>query len=318
MTTAPRAGPVKLGSDVTIQPGAVVTSAEIGDGSMIGMGASIGPGSKIGNDCYIDGGAVVAAGTHIPAGQLWTGSPARFLRSLSQEEMSYLRSTALVYEALSNVHFRQGAKSVEDVEKDHEESLQKREMGLAPEQELPATDEDVIEYYKLNTLNEDAGIFRKKEHDTEAEVALKEQAELDADAAENRRVENALKLERVGSGLKALAATRPESAAAREKLLNDLAAFDPQAAAMLKDLMARIGAAAAPGADSAAKTVLLNAIRKIEPSISFYMDDKDAAEAAEAVFARVAAHSQAMQQLPAAGAGGSAAAAGGAGAAQLR
>ena len=35
-------------------------------------------------------GAVVGAGTHIPAGQIWGGNPARFLRQLKSEESVYL------------------------------------------------------------------------------------------------------------------------------------------------------------------------------------------------------------------------------------
>lgn len=87
--------PASIGQDVTIMPGAVVQSATIGDGAMIGMGAVVQPGASVGADCFVDAGAVVPAGTKIPAGQLWTGVPAKFLRTLSADEMSYLRSTAV-------------------------------------------------------------------------------------------------------------------------------------------------------------------------------------------------------------------------------
>lgn len=75
-------------------PNAVVRGATISDGAMIGSNAVIMPGAVIGADSYIDAGAVVEADAKVPKGQVWTGSPARYLRDLTVDEITFLRSSA--------------------------------------------------------------------------------------------------------------------------------------------------------------------------------------------------------------------------------
>lgn len=54
---------------------------------MVGMGAVVDTGASVGADAFVDAGAVVGRGVSVPAGQLWTGAPARKLRDLSKEEV---------------------------------------------------------------------------------------------------------------------------------------------------------------------------------------------------------------------------------------
>jgi len=95
------AGGIKIGKNVGFGPGVkILTSAhtgfpaidpviktelwfdsvEIGDGVDIGAGAIILPGVKIGEGSIIGAGSVVTKGIHIPAYQVWTGNPCKFLR----------------------------------------------------------------------------------------------------------------------------------------------------------------------------------------------------------------------------------------------
>lgn len=181
-----RAAPTTIGSLVVVSSGAVVRSATIGDGAMIGMGAVILPGATIGANAFIDAGAVVGAGVSVPAGQLWTGSPARFLRALTPDEVKYLRAMAAELAALGLQHAAQGAKSVEELEADVELKLYRRERRFPDGTDIPTTEPDVLEYYKLSEPNTpgSASLLRDHEYDEAAEAAAREAAEAAADAEE--------------------------------------------------------------------------------------------------------------------------------------
>jgi hypothetical protein len=258
---------------------------------MIGMGAVIQAGAKVGNDSFVDAGAVVAPGTIIPAGSLWTGAPARQLRMLTPDEMSYLRSTAGVYSAMSERHNDQWNKSPETLEAEVEELLLKRERGLKPSDELPHPSADVVEYYKLTQTWENSGLFRKNEYNLAAEDALKEADEVAADKAENEYYEQQARLRRVGASLKALGTIKPTSPISKDHIVAELASMDPVGANMLKALVGQIADVAASG-NAADKSSLVAQIARIDPSIRYYEDEKEAAEAANALFDAVATVTQ--------------------------
>ncbi len=75
-------------------PGARVVSATVESGARIGMGAHVLPGAVVGKNAFVDAGAVVGRGVRVPEGEVWTGNPARKLRSLTAEELAFLRSSA--------------------------------------------------------------------------------------------------------------------------------------------------------------------------------------------------------------------------------
>lgn len=307
-----RAGPCKLGDDVVVSPGAVVQSAEIGDGTMVGMGAMIMPGARIGNDCFIDGGCVVPAGTVVGSGQLWTGNPGRFLRTLSAEEMSYMRTTALEYGKLSEQHQEQSLKGVEQLEEDAEIARYKEEHGLAHDAPLPQQDADVVQYYKLTAEVEDSGLFRDKEFDIAAEASRREAEEAAADAEETARYYELARVRRVVATLNQLAGTKPGSARAAQ-VLQDLAALDPEAAERARGFIGQ-AAAALSSNDAHTKHSLTEVLATFGPHALRMTDAAEASKAAEELLGQLAAHSGA---LGAGGAAGSRAGAGGAAGASL-
>jgi hypothetical protein len=304
----------KLGSDVVVSPGANVSGAEIGDGTMVGMGAVVMPGAKIGNDCFIDAGAVVVAGTVVPSGTLWTGSPARQLRALKPEEMSYLRTMANVYGGLSQRYFEQEAKGPDALEAEEETMLLRRELRLKPDAEIPQVSDDVVQYYKLTHTSVDAGLLRGHEFHKAAESALREAEEVAADAAENAMYAQAARMRRVGATLKAIAATRADRPAQRAKAVAELASRDPEGAALLADFVARVSEAGSPGKEDA-RAHLLGVIASIDPQAPFYADEKEARDQAEKMFAAAAAHASELLRLEGGAAGAAAAAAAGSAAA---
>ena len=62
-------------------------------------------------------GAVLAAGTTVPAGQIWGGSPARFLRALKPAESKFLGESAEHYVNVSAQHLKDTSLSLLDVAK---------------------------------------------------------------------------------------------------------------------------------------------------------------------------------------------------------
>jgi hypothetical protein len=287
-----------LGNDVTVCPGALVHGATIGDGAMVGMGAQVLPGASVGADSFIDAGAVVAAGTAVGSGQLWTGAPARRLRDLTAEEMSYLRSTAVTNATLGQRHFEQGQLSVAAVEAQEETRLTRLEGGHAADVRETGPDADVVEYYKLTTAPADSGLLRDTEIDVAAERAAREEAERAADAAEEGYHNEQARLRRIGEAVKALAAARPDRPAARDKVIADLAARDPEGAAQLHALIAHAGGVAAKG-DGGGKEDVMRALAGVDFDGS-YATAAEAKAAADATFARLAAHAKGLPALGAA------------------
>jgi gamma-carbonic anhydrase len=78
---------VVIEDHVTIGHGAVLTSCHIQDHAVIGMNAVIGTGCFVGRNSMIAAGAVLLPGTFVPAGQLWAGNPAVYIRDIRAEEI---------------------------------------------------------------------------------------------------------------------------------------------------------------------------------------------------------------------------------------
>ncbi len=89
--------PSWIGDDVTIGHNATLHGCRIGNRCLIGMGAVILDGASIADDAMVAAGALVVPGTEIPSGTLYAGSPARFKRKLSAEEIVGLKESAKNY-----------------------------------------------------------------------------------------------------------------------------------------------------------------------------------------------------------------------------
>ena len=280
--------PASIGADVTVCAGAHVQSASLGDGAMVGAGAQVLAGASVGADSYVDAGAVVAAGASVPSGQLWTGAPARFLRALEADEMSYLRSAALRTAALAQTHAAQGALSVEAVEAQAEERLTRLENSIPAGAPLAKVDADVVQYYRLTAPKENSGLLRSAELNVAEELRLREEFELAADTAEERYFNEQARLRRIGEAVRALGETRADRAADRDLVLSELAARDPEGAAQLRALLAR---SAAPALAPGDKEELLRSVAATD--FQPHASAEEAKGAHEAALAALAAHARA-------------------------
>lgn len=79
--------PLTIGDNVTIGHGAIVHCVSVGEGTVIGMGAILVQGAVIGKNCTVGAGAVVTGKMNAPDGSLILGSPAKVVRSLTEEEI---------------------------------------------------------------------------------------------------------------------------------------------------------------------------------------------------------------------------------------
>jgi carbonic anhydrase/acetyltransferase-like protein (isoleucine patch superfamily) len=78
--------PAIIGAGVSVGHRAIIHACEIGDETLVGMGAIVMDGARIGPRSLIAAGALVTKGMQVPEGSLVMGSPAKVVRSLSQEE----------------------------------------------------------------------------------------------------------------------------------------------------------------------------------------------------------------------------------------
>lgn len=79
---------VSIGAHVVVGPGAMLQSCTIEDGASVGANAVVMEGALVEAAAQLAPGAVVHPGRRIPAGQLWAGNPAAYVRDLSKAELA--------------------------------------------------------------------------------------------------------------------------------------------------------------------------------------------------------------------------------------
>ncbi len=89
--------PLTIGAGVTVGHQAILHGCTVGDGALIGMGARILNRAFIGARCIVGAGALVTEAKVFEPGCLIVGSPARVVRSLSEDEQQMLRASAAHY-----------------------------------------------------------------------------------------------------------------------------------------------------------------------------------------------------------------------------
>jgi carbonic anhydrase/acetyltransferase-like protein (isoleucine patch superfamily) len=91
--------PLTVGKNVTVGHQAMLHGCTIGDNALIGIQAVILNGAKIGKGCLVGAGALVTEGKEFPDNSLILGSPAKVVRTLSEEELQRLSANAAHYVA---------------------------------------------------------------------------------------------------------------------------------------------------------------------------------------------------------------------------
>ena len=86
-----------IDDDASIGHNAIVHGAHVQSHALVGMGAIIMDGAVIGQGAVVAAGAVVLENTHIPAGSLWAGVPARERGKVSESLKQSLSDTSNRY-----------------------------------------------------------------------------------------------------------------------------------------------------------------------------------------------------------------------------
>jgi carbonic anhydrase/acetyltransferase-like protein (isoleucine patch superfamily) len=91
--------PLTLGKNVTVGHQAMLHGCTIGDGSLVGIQAVVLNGARIGKGCLVGAGALVTEGKEFPDNSLILGSPAKVVRTLTEEDLQRLAGNAANYVA---------------------------------------------------------------------------------------------------------------------------------------------------------------------------------------------------------------------------
>lgn len=90
-----------VGDDVTVGHMALLHACTVEAGAFIGMRATVMDDAKVERGAMVAAGALVTPGKIVPAGQLWGGSPARYMRDLTDDDRKKIAWSAAHYVRLS-------------------------------------------------------------------------------------------------------------------------------------------------------------------------------------------------------------------------
>jgi carbonic anhydrase/acetyltransferase-like protein (isoleucine patch superfamily) len=93
-----------IGAEVLIGHMAMVHGCILHDRAFVGLGSIVMDGCEIESEAMLAAGAMLTPGKRIPAGQLWAGRPAKYVRDLSPEELAGQREGVAHYVALAKAH----------------------------------------------------------------------------------------------------------------------------------------------------------------------------------------------------------------------
>jgi carbonic anhydrase/acetyltransferase-like protein (isoleucine patch superfamily) len=103
--------PLTIGKNVTVGHQAMLHGCTIGDGALIGIQAIVLNGAKIGRNCLVGAGALVTEGKEFPDNSLIIGSPAKAVRTLSEEDIARMHRNTSNYVERGK-HFKANLKRI--------------------------------------------------------------------------------------------------------------------------------------------------------------------------------------------------------------
>eukprot|EP01122_Echinamoeba_exundans_P004942 TRINITY_DN15143_c0_g1_i1.p1 TRINITY_DN15143_c0_g1~~TRINITY_DN15143_c0_g1_i1.p1 ORF type:complete len:252 (-),score=72.57 TRINITY_DN15143_c0_g1_i1:256-1011(-) len=99
-----RDAPTLIGDNVVIAHGAMIHACTIEDNAMVDIGSTVLDGAVVSNKAILGPGSLLLEGQRVPTGELWAGSPAKFVRKLTEEEMAAISNIAQKYRELADKH----------------------------------------------------------------------------------------------------------------------------------------------------------------------------------------------------------------------
>ncbi len=101
---SPNGYTVDLGTGVIVGHRAMLHGCKIGDHSLVGVGSIVMDGSLIEDHVMIGAGSLIPPGKILKSGNLYVGSPVRYVRQLTDQEIEFLHYSAEHYVRLKNKH----------------------------------------------------------------------------------------------------------------------------------------------------------------------------------------------------------------------
>jgi phenylacetic acid degradation protein len=92
---------VLVEGDVIVGHSAILHDVHVKTECVIGMGAILLDGVVCEEGVFVAAGSVVSSNTHIPAGKLAAGNPARIIKDVTSEQARYAKEGALLYRKLA-------------------------------------------------------------------------------------------------------------------------------------------------------------------------------------------------------------------------
>jgi gamma-carbonic anhydrase len=92
----------QIGNDVLVGHMAIIHGCILENHSFVGLGAIVMDGCVIEADGMLAAGAMLTPGKRVPAGQMWAGRPAKYMRDLSPDEIQRNRAGAAGYATLAH------------------------------------------------------------------------------------------------------------------------------------------------------------------------------------------------------------------------
>jgi len=102
----PGGSPLLVGDHVTIGHAVILHGCTIGNECLIGMGSIIMDEVLIPDRVMIAAGSLVTPGKELQTGMLYVGRPANILRALTEEEIAYLKYSAVHYMKLKDNYLK--------------------------------------------------------------------------------------------------------------------------------------------------------------------------------------------------------------------
>ncbi|PCI98430.1 MAG: gamma carbonic anhydrase family protein [Alphaproteobacteria bacterium] len=93
-----------VGDDVTVGHLAILHACTIEDFGFVGMQACVMDGAVVESHGMLAAGALLTPNKRVPSGELWAGSPAKYMRDLTDKERAYLKWSAPHYVELGREH----------------------------------------------------------------------------------------------------------------------------------------------------------------------------------------------------------------------
>eukprot|EP01095_Lingulamoeba_sp_RSL-Kostka_P007729 TRINITY_DN249_c0_g2_i1.p1 TRINITY_DN249_c0_g2~~TRINITY_DN249_c0_g2_i1.p1 ORF type:complete len:258 (-),score=112.92 TRINITY_DN249_c0_g2_i1:109-882(-) len=124
---------VEIGNNVVIESGVTIHGCTVKDNAKIGMGSTVLDKAIIKEGAIVGPGSMVLSGVTVPSGQYWAGSPAKFVRDVTEEENKSVKEALDDLYKLAKQHEQEQAKSALDKMLEKERKDLYLPMGLDTE-----------------------------------------------------------------------------------------------------------------------------------------------------------------------------------------